>query len=395
MAWRLTQKASEAERVRRAPMRELLCFLALGMVTTSCSAAPEFAAGRWTGTALSTDQRFEECGISAIDRRGTAIRLSVDRTGSWSLHLSNPGWHLPTGRPYHLTLQFDGGPALNWDSRAASLTALDLPIAGDLTIIGLLRQGHALRIRSGSFDQTYDLQDSSAAIDAVSQCHATALIVEAQREADGLASIISVLEAAPAALMPVAPLLAIGTLQALHPTRVESVTAVRTETAPTSKQPPAAPEPERTAPQQYTIGITENGDGTFVVPVDVNGVMTLQFIVDSGAADISIPSDVASTLERTGTIRADDFTGTQTYTLADGSTREQPTFRIHSMKVGDAVLTDVTASVAPANGMLLLGQSFFRRFDGWSIDNGRALLILTPRKSVSLTARSVLGSVSQ
>ena len=42
--------------------------------------------------------------------------------------------------------------------------------------------------------------------------------------------------------------------------------------------------------------------GTFAVPVQINGAITLDFTVDSGAADVSVPADVFSTLIRTGTI---------------------------------------------------------------------------------------------
>jgi predicted aspartyl protease len=59
--------------------------------------------------------------------------------------------------------------------------------------------------------------------------------------------------------------------------------------------------------------------GTFVIPVLINGQITLNFTIDSGAADVSIPADVVSTLIRTGTIQESDFVGKKTYRLADGS----------------------------------------------------------------------------
>jgi hypothetical protein len=47
--------------------------------------------------------------------------------------------------------------------------------------------------------------------------------------------------------------------------------------------------------------------GTFAVPVRINDAITLEFVVDSGAADVSIPADVFLTLTRTGTLgRADN-----------------------------------------------------------------------------------------
>jgi hypothetical protein len=35
--------------------------------------------------------------------------------------------------------------------------------------------------------------------------------------------------------------------------------------------------------------------GTFVAPVEINGIMTLDFFIDSGASDVSVPTDVFST----------------------------------------------------------------------------------------------------
>ena len=116
--------------------------------------------------------------------------------------------------------------------------------------------------------------------------------------------------------------------------------------------------------------------GTYVVPVIINNTLALDFTVDSGASDVSIPEDVVRTLVRTGTIKDTDFTGEQTYVLADGSKVKSKTFRIRSLKVGDRVLENVLGSVASTNGSLLLGQSFLGRFKSWSIDNTKHALVL-------------------
>jgi clan AA aspartic protease (TIGR02281 family) len=116
--------------------------------------------------------------------------------------------------------------------------------------------------------------------------------------------------------------------------------------------------------------------GTFTVPVSINGAITLKFIIDSGAADVSIPRDVVLTLIRTGTIDRSDFLGDRIYSLADGSTMPSTTFRIRSLRVGDREVRNVTASIAPEKGALLLGQSFLRQFGSWSIDNRRGVLVL-------------------
>jgi predicted aspartyl protease len=76
--------------------------------------------------------------------------------------------------------------------------------------------------------------------------------------------------------------------------------------------------------------------GAFVVPVVLNDVLTAKFIVDSGAADVSMAS----------------------------------------VRIGGMVMEDVTVRIATANSSLLLGQSFLRRLKSWSMDNARQVMII-------------------
>jgi gag-polyprotein putative aspartyl protease len=133
-----------------------------------------------------------------------------------------------------------------------------------------------------------------------------------------------------------------------------------------------------TAALSQTIVPMISDGGTFRVPVTINDELTLKFVIDSGAADVSVPADVVMTLVRTGTITDTDFLGNQTYKLADGSTVPSQQFVIRSLKVGDKTLENVVGSIAPVAGGLLLGQSFLSRFNTWSIDNQREALILGP-----------------
>jgi clan AA aspartic protease (TIGR02281 family) len=123
--------------------------------------------------------------------------------------------------------------------------------------------------------------------------------------------------------------------------------------------------------------------GTFAVPVVINDEITLNFTLDSGAADVSIPADVFSTLVRTGTIQRSDFLDVQVYELANGTKERSQRFRIRSLKVGGIELRNVTASVAPAAGTLLLGQSFLTRLGTWAIDNRRQVLVINESVSAA------------
>jgi clan AA aspartic protease (TIGR02281 family) len=116
--------------------------------------------------------------------------------------------------------------------------------------------------------------------------------------------------------------------------------------------------------------------GTYKVPARLNDQITLNFTVDSGASDVSVPADVVLTLIRTNTITDSDFRGEQTYRLADGSTVKSRQFILRTITVGNKVVHNVTASVADIKGSLLLGQSFLKQFRSWSIDNNTNELIL-------------------
>jgi clan AA aspartic protease (TIGR02281 family) len=138
-----------------------------------------------------------------------------------------------------------------------------------------------------------------------------------------------------------------------------------------------APASGSSVPADRAIVVSlESVGGAFMVPVTINGQLTLKFVIDSGASDVSIPADVVSTLVRTETITDADFIGQQSYQMADGSTVPSERFLIRSLKVGDTTLTNVTAAIAPVKAGLLLGQSFLGRFKSWSIDNQRRVLML-------------------
>ena len=126
--------------------------------------------------------------------------------------------------------------------------------------------------------------------------------------------------------------------------------------------------------------------GTLQVPVVINGKVSLNFTIDSGATDVSIPASVFSNLIRDGIVSSEDFLDKRMYKLADGSGEISQRFRIRSLRVGKLEVRDVIASVGDSGGLLLLGQSFLSRLKSWSIDNELQALLITQ----STTSRSPL-----
>jgi predicted aspartyl protease len=121
-----------------------------------------------------------------------------------------------------------------------------------------------------------------------------------------------------------------------------------------------------TSAHSETIKLEQEG-GVYKLPVRINDAVTLPFIVDSGAAEVSIPADVFLVLLRGKTVSKADDLGSSKFTQADGTSVSSERFLLHKMGLGDHVVTDVVANVIPVAGEPLLGQSFLGRLPSWDI----------------------------
>ena len=143
----------------------------------------------------------------------------------------------------------------------------------------------------------------------------------------------------------------------------------------TSVAPNEPQDQQPTLGERFSVAMKVDG-GVYVVPVLINNAITLDFVVDSGASDVSIPADVVMTLGRAGTIAPSDFVAKQTHVLADGSEVPSDVFILRSLKIGNHLVQNVKATMASPKATLLLGQSFLQQFHSWSIDNARHALVL-------------------
>ena len=117
--------------------------------------------------------------------------------------------------------------------------------------------------------------------------------------------------------------------------------------------------------------------GVYEIPVELNGVLKINFIFDSGASDVSISPDVALTLIRTGTIEDDDWLEGQFYRFADGSQAKSMRFKLKSINVGGKIIKDVTCSISNnLEAPMLLGQSALRMFGRYTFDYSSDKLII-------------------
>ncbi len=117
------------------------------------------------------------------------------------------------------------------------------------------------------------------------------------------------------------------------------------------------------------IALTRKPGGTFEIPCDINGLQ-LQMIFDTGASDVTISSVEANFMLKNGYLSEKDVKGKKYYQIANGQISEGTVITLREVRIGDAVLKNVDASVVKSQkAPLLLGQSAMERFGTITIDN--------------------------
>lgn len=120
--------------------------------------------------------------------------------------------------------------------------------------------------------------------------------------------------------------------------------------------------------------------GVYHVSVELNGLVDAEFIVDTGAADVSISNEVFQKLLSLGAIRKSDLLGYANYRIADGSVVRSMQVNIQQIKVGSIILKNLKASVSSGAGSpLLLGQTMLRRLGQWRINSETKTLEVSGR----------------
>jgi predicted aspartyl protease len=99
-------------------------------------------------------------------------------------------------------------------------------------------------------------------------------------------------------------------------------------------------------------------------------------MLDTGSSDVSITTDVLSTLRKTGTVGDDDLAGTATYKLADGTLHTYQRVILRQVSVGHQIVKNVIATVMDEYADPLLGQAFLSQLPFYIIDNEKNALVI-------------------
>ncbi len=118
-----------------------------------------------------------------------------------------------------------------------------------------------------------------------------------------------------------------------------------------------------------------NNNGVFIVPILINGEK-LDFILDSGASEISISKEVEQLFIFNGTIKKENYLEPALYRIANGNIISCRRVNLGEVKIGNTAIRNVVASIGISNTPLLLGRNFFDNFNSWTINNQTNRLIL-------------------
>ena len=124
------------------------------------------------------------------------------------------------------------------------------------------------------------------------------------------------------------------------------------------------------------VAITRRSGGTFNVDCSVNG-LPLSMIFDTGASDVTISKVEADFMLKNNYLSKDDIKGKKLYQIADGGISEGTVITLKEVKIGEAILHNVDASVVKSQkAPLLLGESVLQKFGTFTVDNINSKLII-------------------
>lgn len=122
-------------------------------------------------------------------------------------------------------------------------------------------------------------------------------------------------------------------------------------------------------------------NGVTEVNCSING-LSLYFIFDTGAGDVTISSVEAAFMFKNGYLSEKDVIGRKNYRTASGDIVEGTLINLSTIEIGELSLSNVRASVVKGqNAPLLLGQSALSRLGKVEIDNANQKIKITYQES--------------
>ena len=129
-------------------------------------------------------------------------------------------------------------------------------------------------------------------------------------------------------------------------------------------------------PGYIYIDLTKSS-GVYYLPVKLNGEISKNFILDSGAGDLLVSRKLGNALKNKGLISSKDFIQHKNYRDASGGINKLEVYNLRSVQVGDVIVRNVHCAISnKQNVELLLGQSVLEKLGNYEIDYNSNQLII-------------------
>ncbi|WP_119168943.1 hypothetical protein [Algihabitans albus] len=144
--------------------------LALGPRVAKAEKLESFEVAGWVGGAYAEDDgRFSHCSLGATYNSDITLVFLMDDAGLY-LMLGKPGWRLPLGEQYQLTLRVDQ----SWQRQLPGLVTgeaeLTIPIGDDADALRSLKQGRFLGMDARHESFGFKLEGTMKALSLLERC---------------------------------------------------------------------------------------------------------------------------------------------------------------------------------------------------------------------------------
>lgn len=150
-------------------------------------------------------------------------------------------------------------------------------------------------------------------------------------------------------------------------------------------------------PQQRLIPMQTHGASTYYIDSEIHGAGQFSMLVDTGSAYSVINEETLASLNSKGRAH---FVKKLRGTMADGSERVVPLYRIEAINLGgNCVIKDIHAAILPGKGRQIIGISTLMRAAPFAMSFDPPMLSLnqciTQIQQASLEVNNQTGNATQ
>jgi predicted aspartyl protease len=107
------------------------------------------------------------------------------------------------------------------------------------------------------------------------------------------------------------------------------------------------------------------------------GSMIQVWLLDTGASDLLIGTELESALKKENIINESNYLGTGEYELANGMIDTCRRYKVNNVQIGDFIIDNVLLAVTEKGKRIIVGKALLNKFRKWSLNNEENKLVLS------------------